>query len=117
MHCSDGIVDRQILDFTLMGRKRFLLLLLLAVVAAMLFVVMNSGMVTVELAVVSLSAPLGLMLVIAMAVGLIAGVLMRGAWVAGLLSERGRLRRALKAAEARARAQADERESPATSQS
>lgn len=100
-----------------MGRNRFLLLLLVAVMMAMLFVALNSGVVTVELAVISLSAPLGLILVIALALGLVAGVLMRGAWVAELLSERGRLRRALKAAEAKARAEAGERETSAASRS
>ncbi len=106
-----------LLDFTLMGRKRFLLLLLIVAVAAMLFVALNAGVVTVELAVVSLNAPLGLALVIALAIGLVVGVLMRGAWVAELLSERGRLRRALKAAEAKVRAQAGEHETSATNQS
>jgi uncharacterized integral membrane protein len=99
-----------------MGRKRFLLLLLIAVAAAMLFVALNSGVVTVELAVISLDAPLGLVLVIVLALGVIAGVLMRVVWVAELLGERGRLRRALKAAEATARAQAGEREISATSE-
>lgn len=94
-----------------MGRNRFLLLLLIALVAAMLFVALNAGVVTVELALFSLNAPLGLVLVIALALGMIAGVLMRAAWVTELLSERGRLRRALKVAEAKARAQAGEQSS------
>jgi uncharacterized integral membrane protein len=100
-----------------MWRNRFLLLLLIAVVAAMLFVALNSGVVTIELALISFSAPLGLVLVFALALGMIAGVLMRGVWVAELLSERGRLRRALKAAEAKARERAGERETTANSQS
>lgn len=96
------------LDFMVMGRTKFILLLLIAVVLAMLFVTLNSQTVTIELALLSLRLPLGLAVVTAIAIGLIAGVLMRGAWVAELLSERGRLRRALKAAEAKARTQAGE---------
>lgn len=86
-----------------MGRTKFLLLLLLATLLAMVFVALNSQSIVIELALLSLRLPLGLALVIAVVVGLVAGMLLRGAWVAELLSERGRLRRALKAAEAKAR--------------
>ena len=89
-----------------MGRKKFLLLLLVVMALAMVFVALNPQTVAIELAVVSWQLPLGLALVIAAAAGLITGVLMRAAWMAELLSERGRLRRALKAAEAKVRAQA-----------
>lgn len=86
-----------------MGRKRFITLLLLAMFAALLFAALNPQPVQVELAIVQVRLPLGIALVIASAIGLAVGVFMRGAWVAELLSERGRLRRALKAAEAKAR--------------
>ncbi|MGE0115212.1 MAG: lipopolysaccharide assembly protein LapA domain-containing protein [Steroidobacteraceae bacterium] len=86
-----------------MGRKKFLLLLFVVMALGMVLVALNSQTVVIELALVSWRLPLGLALVMAVAVGLIAGVMMRVAWVAELLSERGRLRRALKAAEARAR--------------
>jgi uncharacterized integral membrane protein len=86
-----------------MGRKRFFTLLLVAMFAALVFAALNPQSVQVELAFMQMHLPLGIALVIASAIGLAVGVLMRGAWVAELLSERGRLRRALKAAEAKAR--------------
>ncbi|MGC3980248.1 MAG: LapA family protein [Steroidobacteraceae bacterium] len=87
-----------------MGRTK-LFLLLLAMLIAMALVALNSRPVEIELALFKLQWPLGLALVVALAIGLTAGVLMRGAWIAELLGERGRLRRALKSAEAKARAQ------------
>lgn len=94
-----------------MGRTKFLLLLLIIVVLAMLFVALNPRAVAIEMALFNLSLPLGLALLIAAAVGVVIGVLMRGRWVADLLAERGRLRRALKSAETSARVQAAGRES------
>jgi|GEM_PF-899890 len=93
-----------------MGRTRFFLLLLTVAILAMLFVVLNRTVVAVELALFNLNLPLGLALIIATATGIVVGVLMRGRWVAELLAERGRLRRALKLAEASARTQAARRD-------
>jgi uncharacterized membrane protein YciS (DUF1049 family) len=95
-----------------MGRTRFFLLLLIIVVLAMVFAALNPQAVDIELALFNLRLSLGMALIIAVAVGVVIGVLMRGRWVAELLAERGRLRRALKLAEAHARAQAVGRESP-----
>jgi uncharacterized integral membrane protein len=95
-----------------MGRTRFFLLLLIIVALAMLFVALNPQAIAIELAVFNFKLPLGFALIIAAAVGVAAGVMMRGRWVGELLAERGRLRRALKSAEASARAQAVGRESP-----
>ena len=50
---------------------------------------------------VILLAAAGLALVIAFAAGLVAGALWRSTWIARLLSERGRLRHALRLAESR----------------
>lgn len=86
-----------------MGRKRFITLLLIAMLAALVFAALNPQSVQVELAFMQMHTPLGIALVVACAFGLAIGVLIRGRWVAELLSERGRLRRALKAAEAKAR--------------
>ena len=107
--CCAG--SNRLLDLFLMGRTKFLLLLLIVVVLAMVFVAMNSRVVAIELALFNLSLPLGLALVVAIALGVVIGVSMRGRWVAELLAERGRLRRALKSAEASARARAVGRES------
>jgi uncharacterized membrane protein YciS (DUF1049 family) len=95
-----------------MGRTRFFLLLLIVVVLAMLFAALNPQAVDIELALFNLKLSLGMALIIAVAAGVVIGVLMRGRWVAELLAERGRLRRALKLAEANARAHAAGRESP-----
>jgi uncharacterized integral membrane protein len=85
-----------------MGRKRFISLLIIAMFIALVFAALNPQSVQVELAFMQVRLPMGIALVIACAFGLAIGVMMRGAWVAELLSERGRLRRALKAAEAKA---------------
>lgn len=86
-----------------MGRKRFIAVLLIAMLAALVFAALNPQSTQVELAITQMHLPLGIALVIACALGLVIGVMIRGKWVAELLSERGRLRRALKAAEAKAR--------------
>lgn len=86
-----------------MARIFFYLSLVLAALAALLVSAMNSVRVDVELAFARIATPLGLALVVAFVVGLIAGLLWRSYWLGELLSERGRLRRALRLAEARAR--------------
>ena len=89
-----------------MLRTKFIVLLLIVMAMAMLFVTLNPQFVPVELAWMRWRARLGTTLVIAFALGLMVGVMLRGVWVTELLSERGRLRRALKAAEAKARSYA-----------
>jgi uncharacterized integral membrane protein len=89
-----------------MTRILFLFSVALAALLAMLIAAMNPARVDVELAFARISAPLGLSLVVAFVIGLLAGNFWRIYWVAELLNERGRLRRALRLAEARARATA-----------
>lgn len=86
-----------------MGRFTFPLFLIALGVAALLFAGLNYEQVTIEFAFAKVQATVGLALVVALVLGLLIGILVRGAWVAELLSERGRLRRALRAAEAKAR--------------
>jgi uncharacterized integral membrane protein len=87
-----------------MTRILFMLSVALAALLALLIASMNPERVDVELAFARLTTPLGLALVVAFVAGLLAGIFWRVYWVAELLSERGRLRRALRLAEARARA-------------
>jgi len=75
------------------------LLLLLAV--AILFTALNQQRFEVDVAFAKFAVSSGLALVIAFAAGLVAGALWRSTWIARLLSERGRLRHALRLAEAR----------------
>lgn len=86
-----------------MGRFTFPLFLIALGIGALLFAGLNNAQVDVEFAFTNVRLGLGLALIIAAVVGFLIGVLVRGAWVAELLSERGRLRRALKSAEAKAR--------------
>jgi uncharacterized integral membrane protein len=85
--------------------KRIGLVVLLVVLGglALLFAALNHQRVELELAVFRLSAPVGVALITAFTAGMLLGVVWRVAWVAELLSERGRLRRALRLAEAQAR--------------
>lgn len=89
--------------------SRLLLVLLLAVAALVGIIIsaLNATRIDVELAFVRVSAPIGLTLVAAFTVGLFAGLLWHARWVAQLLSERGRLRRELRLAEARGQRAAD----------
>lgn len=89
-----------------MSRFLFRLSLVLAALAAILISAMNRAPVAIELAFLELRSPLGLALVVAFVIGLLAGLTWRIAWIAELLRERGRLRRALRIAEAKVRADA-----------
>ena len=80
--------------------------IVLAAVVALLVSAMNSGRVEIELAFGRLVSPLGFALVIAFTLGLVFGLATRVLWVTELLNERGRLRRALRLAEASARSNA-----------
>ena len=87
--------------------SRFLLLIVL-IAAALLGVVisaMNAVRVDIELAFARIATPLGVALVVAFATGLLAGLAWQLKWIAQLLAERGRLRRALRIAEAKARSE------------
>lgn len=87
-------------------RVLFIIGLVLAALLSLVITALNPERVHIELAAVQFEAALGLTLVCAFVIGLLAGVLWRVQWVAELLSERGRLRRALRIAESRARADA-----------
>ena len=87
-----------------MAHRKFLLVLVVVMLAALVFTTLNPQSVQLELAFVQLHLRLGVALVIALALGLVLGIFIKGLWVGQLLSERGRLRRALKAAEAQVRA-------------
>ncbi|AMN46872.1 hypothetical protein ACG33_07125 [Steroidobacter denitrificans] len=82
-----------------MSRVLFLSLVVVLALAALLITAMNPVHVDLELAFIRITAPLGLVLVVALAVGLLAGLASRAYWIAALLQERGRLRRALRRAE------------------
>ncbi|HEY6642907.1 hypothetical protein [Povalibacter sp.] len=88
--------------------RRFLAIgsIVLAAVLALLVSAMNPSRVEIELAFGRLVSPLGLALVVAFTVGMVFGLASRVYWVAELLNERGRLRRALRLAEANARSSA-----------
>jgi uncharacterized integral membrane protein len=75
--------------------------LALLVVLAMLFTALNQQLFEVDVAFLEFEVSSGLALLIAFAAGLLAGAFARARWVAELLAERGRLRQALRLAEAR----------------
>jgi uncharacterized integral membrane protein len=75
--------------------------LLLLLAAAILFTALNQQRFEVDAAFGTFVVSSGLALVIAFAAGLLAGALWRSTWIARLLAERGRLRNALRLAEAR----------------
>jgi uncharacterized integral membrane protein len=87
-----------------MAHKKFLLVLVMVMLAALVFTALNPQSVQLELAFVRVNLRLGVALVTALALGLVLGIFVKGLWVTELLGERGRLRRALKAAEAQVRA-------------
>lgn len=91
-----------------MRRLAFTLLLVFLGLVALLFGALNQDRVSLELAFVRLYPSVGFALVVAFVLGLLLGVLWRLRWVAQLLTERGRLRRALRLAEAQARTAADQ---------
>jgi uncharacterized integral membrane protein len=86
-----------------LSRLLFVLLLAAAALLGLVISALNATRIDVELAFVRLSTPLGVALVVAFTLGLLAGLLWQGRWVAQLLIERGRLRRELRMAEARNR--------------
>jgi|ADGO01.1.fsa_nt_gi Protein of unknown function (DUF1049). len=89
-----------------MSRFTFRLSLILAALVALLVSAMNRESVAIELAFLRVESPLGLGLVVAFVIGMLAGLTWRIAWIAELLAERGRLCRALRLAESQVRAEA-----------
>lgn len=86
-----------------MSRVLFRVSLVAAAFIALFVSAMNPQSVDLELAFTELRSPLGFALVISFVIGLLAGLLWRVAWIAELLSERGRLRRALRKSETHVR--------------
>jgi len=86
-----------------MSRILLIIVLFSAALSALFVSAMNANAVEVELAFARFAAPLGLTLVISFTIGLLAGLAWQIKWVAELLAERGRLRRALRIAESKAR--------------
>jgi len=93
-----------------MRRFLFRISIVLAGLIALLISAMNANRVEIELAFGHLTSPLGLALVVAFTIGLLVGLAWQVYWVAELLSERGRLRRALRLAETAAKSSAATRE-------
>jgi uncharacterized integral membrane protein len=75
--------------------------IVLLAVLAVLFAALNRQRFDVDLLITQVPVSSGLALLIAFAAGLLAGALWRSNWIARLLAERGRLRHALRLAEAR----------------
>lgn len=84
-------------------RIAFTVLIIALAILALVFGALNPVVVELELAFDRVTAPLGFLLVAAFVIGLLAGIFWRVSWVAALLTERGRLRRALRLAESRLR--------------
>ena len=82
-----------------MSRTRIALVMVLLVTLAMLLVALNPQPALVELVVLQLQSRLGVLMVMSFVTGLLVGILLRATWIAELLNERGRLRRALKLAQ------------------
>ena len=85
----------------MLRRIAFVSFVVLLVVLAVLFTVLNRQRFDVDLLVTQVAVSSGLALLIAFAAGLLSGALWRSNWIARLLAERGRLRHALRLAEAR----------------
>jgi uncharacterized integral membrane protein len=85
----------------MLRRAAFVSAIVLLVLLAVLFTALNRQQFAVDLFLARFTVASGLALLIAFAAGLLAGALWRSHWIARLLSERGRLRNALRLAEAR----------------
>ena len=86
-----------------MSRFLFIAVLIAAALLALIVSAMNASRVDIELAFARIASPLGIALVVAFTIGLLAGLFWQLKWIAQLLAERGRLRRALRIAESKAR--------------
>jgi uncharacterized integral membrane protein len=87
-----------------MARYAFWFALLFTSLLALLVSAMNPQSVGIELAFARVNASIGVALLSAIAIGFLLGSAWRMTWIGELLSERGRLRRALRVAEKKARA-------------
>jgi uncharacterized integral membrane protein len=85
----------------MLRRIAFISAVVLLAVLAVLFTALNRQRFDVDLLIAQVPVSSGLALLIAFAAGLLAGALWRSNWIARLLAERGRLRHALRLAEAR----------------
>lgn len=85
----------------MLRRTAQVIALLLLLAAAVLFTALNQQQFEVDVAFGRFAVSSGLALLIAFAAGLLGGALWRSNWIARLLAERGRLRNALRLAEAR----------------
>lgn len=85
----------------MLRRVAFGIVLAFLFVLALLFTALNQQRFDVDIALAEFEVSSGLALLIAFAAGLLAGGLARSRWLAELLAERGRLRRALQLAERR----------------
>jgi hypothetical protein len=87
-----------------MAHVKLTAVLLLAFALAVLCVALNPDSIVIEFGVITLQMRQGVALILMMAIGLLLGVALQAKWIAELLAERGRLRRALKSTEAKLRA-------------
>ena len=85
----------------MLRRIAFISAVVLLAALAVLFTALNRQRFDVDLLIAQVPVSSGLALLIAFAAGLLAGALWRSSWIARLLAERGRLRHALRLAEAR----------------
>jgi uncharacterized integral membrane protein len=85
----------------MLQRLAFIIAIVLLVALAVLFTALNQQRFAVDFAMLRFEVSSGLALLIAFAAGLLGGALWRSHWIARLLAERGRLREALRLAEAR----------------
>ena len=85
----------------MLRRVAFAIVLVFLFMLALLFTALNQQVFDVDIAFAEFAVSSGLALLIAFAAGLLAGAFARSRWVAELLAERGRLRRALRLAERR----------------
>jgi uncharacterized membrane protein YciS (DUF1049 family) len=81
-------------------RVALVVALLLLLAAATLFAALNRQVFEVDIALGRFAVSSGVALLITFSAGLLAGALWRSTWIARLLAERGRLRKALRVAEA-----------------
>ena len=85
----------------MLRRLAVALAIVLLVALAAIFTALNRQHFDVDIAFARFEVSSGLALTVAFAAGVLAGALWRSSWIARLLAERGRLRNALRRAEAR----------------
>lgn len=84
----------------MLRRLAFASAIVLLMALAVIFTALNQQRFNVDVAFARFEVSSGLALLIAFAAGLLAGAFWRSSWIARLLAERGRLRNALRRAEA-----------------